>query len=284
MIAETNFDTPWLIAVMDNDVSISNVFAKGNIDKVIIFADTENVNVSNININSSYVGKNVTNSAFSFYNSSNINISNVSGESYGWFMFYGKVTENINISQATLKLSGHILYVESRDSDNSDYTGGRIRNISFSDIAIEVASTTHNGPLFSIGSLTDPDRHNPITQLSFRNVKLTTNQLYKYSLVRVLNASNVMFDNFNIKNTSSHENPSLVTLETGAEVQIRGLYVDSVPTLNEMVVTSTARLLITRGKIKNIKLSGAECHVELEKTPAVPVFTSSATEGQLTIS
>jgi hypothetical protein len=278
--AESTIYVPWLIAAMAKNTNISGIVAKGNIKTVVEFLDANNVNVSNVQINSSYVGSTVYDNLFNIYNSSNINISQVSGNGYGGFLIYGNTSENISVDKVNLTLSAQILFVQDRNADNTAYTTGKISNINFTRVSFKVLSTTYNSPLFDINGLGSV---NPIQQLQFRDMRLSTNQYYSFGMLRVKNATDVFFDNLYIENNSALSNPTLVSLDGNATVQMRKLSIKGTATTKEVYVLTSANLLLTRSSITNALLSTTATKLELEKTPNVTMtYSSGATSAQLT--
>ncbi|MGZ9868103.1 glycosyl hydrolase family 28-related protein [Priestia endophytica] len=281
IIAESNIYVPWLIASMSKNCNISNINARGNIRTVIEFLDSSNVNVENINIQSTYTGSAVTDCLFNFHNSSKINISQVIGKGYGGFLFYGDITEDVSIDKVNLELSAQILFMQDRNAANTAYTTGKISNVSITKATFKVSSTAYNSALFAIDGLGSV---NPISEINFRDVKLITNQLYQYGLLRVKNASNVSFDNLYIENKSTLTNPTLLVSQGTTNLDIRKLAIKGTATTSEMLIADSSKVLLTRSTITTAQLSGTSAKLELEKTPATVTYSSSATSAQVTIS
>ncbi|MED3892298.1 hypothetical protein P4601_20600 [Peribacillus frigoritolerans] len=281
VVAESEKYVPWLFAVMSKNINISTINIKGNIEKIVEFVDAKNVNINVVFVESNFEGINIYSSLFTFYNSSNINISQVSGKGYGGFLFYGKITENIYIDKVNLKLKAQILYIQDRDSPNTTYTDGRISNINFSEVFINVPTTVYSAPLLSVNGL---GTVNPISQINFRDFKIVANQFYQYGLVRFKYATEVTFDNLIIENKSDLTNPVLINADESSTVQIRGLKIMGKPTSKEILVSGTGNLLVTRSNIANAQLTGIRAKLELEKTPGLVSYLSGATSAQLTIS
>lgn len=281
IIAECTTYVPWLIASMGKNCNISNINAKGNIKTCIEFLNSDYVNVNNIHVKSTYIGANVTDNLFNFYNSSNINITNVTGKGYGGFLFYGNVTKNIYINNINLEVDAQFLFMQNRNAENIEYADSEITNISFDRVTAKILLTSYKTALFAIEGLKSA---NPISNVSFRNLNIVANQAYAYGLLRIRNVRDMFFDNINIENISTLLNPALVTLEGYASVEFRRLLIDGIPTHKEIVQSNDSELLLVRSKITNVHLNGPNTKLELEKTPAKVSYALSATSAQTIIS
>jgi hypothetical protein len=282
VIVEGTIEIPWVIAAMSNNANISNVVVKGNVNRVIEFLDATNVNVNNVQVNSNYAGTIVYDNLFNIYDSSNINISQVSGTGYGGFLIYGNNTKNITVDKVNLNLSAQFLFIQDRNSAGTGYTGGVISNINFTRCSFTLTSTTYNSVLFDINGTGSV---NPIQQLQFRDLRITANQLYQFGLIRVKNATDVLFENPYIVNNSALTNPTLFIINGNTTVQLRKIGISGTATTAQFQVFDTASVLVTRSTISNALLSGTTCKLELEKTPNVTMaYSSSATSAQLTTS
>jgi hypothetical protein len=280
VIVEGTIEIPWVIAAMSNNANISNVVVKGNVNRVIEFLDATNVNVNNVQVNSNYAGTIVYDNLFNIYDSSNINISQVSGTGYGGFLIYGNNTKNITVDKVNLNLSAQFLFIQDRNSAGTGYTGGVISNINFTRCSFTLTSTTYNSVLFDINGTGSV---NPIQQIQFRDLRITANQLYQFGLIRVKNATDVLFENPYIVNNSALTNPTLFIINGNTTVQLRKIGISGTATTAQFQVFDTASVLVTRSTISNALLSGTTCKLELEKTPNVTMtYSSSATSAQLT--
>lgn len=281
VIAESDTYVPWLIASMAKDCNISNITAKGNIKTSIDFLNSSYVNVNNIHIKSTYIGTNVTDNLFNFYNSSNINITNVTGKGYGGFLFYGNVTENIYINNIDLEVAAQFLFMQNRNAENTEYIDSKIGNIRFGNITAKIPLTSYKTALFAIEGLKNI---NPISGISFRDLKIIANQAYPYGLLRIRDTKDVYFDNLNIENNSILKNPTLITLEGDTAIEFRKLLIKGTPTSREIVQGDKTELVLARSKINNVHLNGPNTKLELEKTPAIVSYALSATSSQTIIS
>lgn len=270
---------PWMIAVMDDNVNISNISGSGDIKTAIEFLDAVNCNVTGVQIQSTYAGSTTSDSLFKIHDSSNLNISGVNGSGYGGFLVYGEQSENIDISNVNLTLKAQILYLQGRNTANTAYTGGFIKNFTMSRVSFNIPTTSYNSPLFDIGTGTV----NPIQQLQFRDVRITANQAYQYGLIRIKDAADVLIDNLYVINNSTLTNPTLLYFGGATNVQIRRLGITGNASTAQLQVFDTASVLVTRGSFNNALLSGTSSKLELEKTPNVTVsYTASATSSQVT--